>query len=108
MNYLTFTGVSEAVSDALCRVPEATGTHQEEGPSRVGCGEQETRQEQAISQVDAAYIAALNRIADAIIRSADAGNRIADAIEFLARATAGEIERDDDVPRSVDISGKPI
>lgn len=83
------------MSDALCSVSEATGTHQEEGPSRVGCSEQETRQEQAIPQVDAAYIAALHRIAD--------------SIEFLARATAGEIERDDDdSPRETDISGRPI
>jgi len=60
----------------------------------MGRSEQASRQEPAISQVDAAYIDALHRIAD--------------AIELLARATAGEIERDDDVPRSVDISGKPI
>lgn len=82
------------MSDALCSVSEATGTHQEEGSSRMGRSEQETRQEQAIPKVDAAYIAAINRVADAII--------------LLAQATAGEIERDDDVPRSVDISGKPI
>lgn len=83
------------MSDALCSVSEATGTHQEEGPSRVGCSEQETRQEQAIPQVDAAYIAAINRVADAII--------------LLAQATAGEFEQDDDdFPRATDISGKPI
>jgi len=95
VNYLTFTEVSEAVSDALCGVSEATGTHQEEGPSRVGCSEQETRQEQAISQVDAAYIAAINRVADAII--------------LLAQATAGELEQDDgDAIRTTDISGRPV
>lgn len=60
----------------------------------MGRSEQAPGQGQAISEVDAAYIAAINRVADAII--------------LLAQATAGEIERDDDVPRSVDISGKPI
>lgn len=61
----------------------------------MGQNEQEARQGQALSQVDAAYIAALNRIAD--------------AIELLAQATAGEIEQEDnDFPIARDISGRPI
>ena len=61
----------------------------------MGCSEQETRQEQAIPKVDAAYIAAINRVADAII--------------LLAQATAGEIEQDDgDAIRTTDISGRPV
>lgn len=61
----------------------------------MGRSEQASRQEPAISQVDAAYIAALHRIAD--------------AIELLARATAGEFDQDDDdFPRATDISGRPI
>lgn len=76
------------------RMSTTTGSDQEASSQSMGRSEQASRQEPAISQVDAAYISALNRIADAII--------------LLAQATAGEIERDDDVPRSVDISGKPI
>lgn len=61
----------------------------------MGRSEQASRQEPAISQVDAAYIAAINRVADAII--------------LLAQATAGEFEQDDDdFPRATDISGRPI
>lgn len=61
----------------------------------MGRSEQAPGQGQAISEVDAAYIAAINRVAD--------------AIELLARATAGELEQDDDdFPRATDISGKPI
>lgn len=84
------------------RMSTTTGSDQEASSQSVGRSEQETRQEQAISQVDAAYIAALHRIADA-------GNRIADAIEFLARETAGEFEQDDDdFPIARDISGRSI
>lgn len=76
-------------------VSETTGSDQEESTPSVGCSEQAHGQGQAISEVDAAYIAALNRIADAII--------------LLAQATAGEFEQDDDdFPRATDISGRPI
>lgn len=74
---------------------ETTGSDQEASPQSMGRSEQASRQEPAISQVDAAYIAAINRVADAII--------------LLAQATAGEFEQDDDdFPRATDISGRPI
>lgn len=61
----------------------------------MGCSEHAPEKEQAIPQVDAAYISALNRVADAII--------------LLAQATAGELEQDDDdFPIARDISGRPI
>lgn len=61
----------------------------------MGRSEHASRQEQAISEVDAAYLHAFHRIAD--------------AIELLARATAGEFDQDDDdTPRATDISGRPI
>ena len=61
----------------------------------MGRSEHAPEKEQAISQVDAAYIAAINRVADAII--------------LLAQATAGEFEQDDDdFVRPTDISGRPI
>ena len=70
-------------------------TNQGEGAQGMGRGEQAPGQGQAISEVDAAYIAAINRVADAII--------------LLAQATAGEFEQDDDdFPRATDISGRPI
>lgn len=74
---------------------ETTGSDQEASPQSMGRSEQASRQEPAISQVDAAYIAAINRVADAII--------------LLAQATAGEFDQDDDdFPRATDISGRPI
>lgn len=62
----------------------------------MGCSEHALGQEPAISQVDAAYIAAINRVADAII--------------LLAQATAGEFDdnSDDDSDPVVDISGRRI
>lgn len=81
--------------DGVLSLSTATGNDQEEGAPSVGCSEQEAGQTAPIPEVDAAYIAAINRVADAII--------------LLAQATAGEIERDDDdSPRETDISGRPI
>jgi hypothetical protein len=62
----------------------------------MGRSEQAHGQAASISQVDAAYIAALNRIADAII--------------LLAQATAGEFEdnQEDDGNYAVDIAGRRI
>lgn len=60
----------------------------------MGRSEPETRQAASIPEVDAAYVHALHRIAD--------------AIELLARATAGEFDQDDDFPVARDISGRPI
>lgn len=77
------------------RMSTTTGSDEGQSQEGMGCGEQETEEGQAISQVDAAYISALNRIADAII--------------LLAHATAGEFEQeDDDFPIARDISGRPI
>lgn len=62
----------------------------------MGRSEQAPGQGQAISEVDAAYIAAINRVADAIF--------------LLAQATAGEFDdnSDDDSDPVVDISGRRI
>lgn len=75
-------------------MPASPRGYQAEGEESVGRSEQEDRQEQTISQVDAAYTYALNRIAD--------------AIELLARATAGEFDQEDDDLPPTDISGRPI
>lgn len=72
-----------------------TGKDQAESTQSMGRSEQAPGQGQAISEVDAAYIAAINRVADAII--------------LLAQATAGEFEQDDgDAIRTTDISGRPV
>lgn len=62
----------------------------------MGRSEQASRQEPAISQVDAAYLQALNRIADAII--------------LLAQVQAGELDenQEDDDHYQVDLSGRRI
>ena len=61
----------------------------------MGCSEQETGQAASIPQVDAAYIAAINRVADAII--------------LLAQATAGDFDdNEEDVGHAVDMSGRRI
>lgn len=62
----------------------------------MGPSEYADRTTAPVSEMDGAVAAALNRIAD--------------AIELLARATAGEFDRDDggETPRQTDISGRLI
>lgn len=89
--------MSQGCTDGLLSMSAQTGKDQAESAQSMGCSEHALGQEPAISQVDAAYITALHRIAD--------------SIELLARATAGEFDQDDDhdgISRPTDISGRPI
>lgn len=89
-------GVQVGKCDGVLRLSTTAGNDQEASPESMGCSEQEAEEGQAIPQVDAAYISALNRIADAII--------------LLAQVQAGELDenQEDDDHYQVDLSGRRI
>jgi hypothetical protein len=60
--------------------------------------------EQAVSSMDALAVAVLSRLGDCIYAHAQATDRLADAVNRLALATAGE----DEGEPMFDMSGRPI